>query len=279
MVGLDEFRMINEQEAHWFALGWLDMLGWRDLPLDREESIKAVNFRKALMDRFRWIMWNPGGQSPPLKSGGVVISLDEKNADAVVVHLCLHQMDLGAMENFFGVFESVILLMFQSEFLMRGALTTDCWDTQVRAKARAESLEKHTAIYPRIIVDTLEDGRTPCFMMPQRRGEEMESQDVYKALFVRHDVWSFDFLRYAGVFPRPKEMVLENTKIKISIVRPVLETGLERFAPHKANVFGAEAKDRQLKLWEKYKWYADYFNEVAAEVGDAPIDLGLAKFS
>jgi hypothetical protein len=270
--------MSNEQDAHWFVLGWLDMLGWRDLPLDREESIKAVNFRHALMERFRHILWYPGLQVPPLKSGSVVVSLDEKNADAVVVHLCMQQMDLGPMENFFHVFEAVTLLMFQSGFLMRGALTADVWDTQVRAKARAESLEKHGAIYPRIMVDTLEDGRTPCFMIYDRRAELIGSPDKYEGLFLRDDVWSFDFLRYAGVFPRPKEMVLENTKYKISVVRPVVEAGLERFAPHKAKVFDAKAKDRHLKLWEKYKWYADYFDGVAAEVDEPPIDLSLPKF-
>jgi hypothetical protein len=65
---------------------------------------------------------------------------------------------------------------------------------------------------------------------------------------------------------------------RLALVRNVVERGLEKFSPHKANVLEAKAKAAHMRTFEKYKWYADYFNEVAGEVGDEPIDLSQAKY-
>lgn len=268
------FDPIQQHEPHYFALARLDMLGWRDLPVDPTERQKAIDFRNLRMAWLEVGLSGPGvGRPRQLVGGDVNVTIDPNDIDTLVFH---HRMDeIAPGEAFLSHLFATHYHLFDAGFLVRGALTTGVYVEP--AMSHLTYLEKNVAKWPRVVIDTLEDG-TPCYLVPNTRRDWLGGDDQYYGLFARdrNGVWFFDCLRFLGMIPTGK--VGDVNRPIMAKAKPLVENGLERFAPRFNASLGTKEKIEAEKTRGKYYWFAEYYNEVATQVGDEQIRLSDPRF-
>lgn len=191
----------------------------------------------------------PGG-TPPASSGMVVSAVVETDAVALTYNLGAGQPFADVL---WGSLHFVCHYMIAGGYVVRGGVGFGHNPSEAHTNAR--SIEQRTT-YPRLEFQAEWD-----LLLPEEVRIYPPEGGPFKGLLRRDPADGgihFDFLRFTLGRVRELADVPQAIQGTLELVRPVVRKGLSYASPN------IEATANVLK---KYRWYARYFNEVAAEYG------------
>jgi hypothetical protein len=248
-------------------VAFLDILGWRELIAASEKDPGLIpKLGVALLhlnvpaDMQRWF------EAQSRLRGETFESPEDMQisqfSDCIVISVAA--TSAGVMSLLFQLLGLLRGLLYNCGYLVRGAITAGPMHHKGPiafgpALTAAYDLERNSSIYPRII---LHPSLEPAFLAKQNI-VDVEGKPMGQFKWIRRSPDSFYFIDYlepmgsgTGLDLQPMISMVSGS---LSSVRKLITHGLRSHAydPRK---------------WDKYRWLADYFNEVNAEYPEARVD-------
>lgn len=238
-------------------VAFLDVLGWSNLIMQSASDDALLQRMGKALEKAGVPFFYPGGKTSVLQSGVPSISVF---SDSMIISQSITNPDPMGMDTFWETLDMIGKTLARHGFFIRGGITKGLMYHRGQiamgpALLRAYQLENIFAVSPRIILDRTDEGET-VIMTPQAE-ITTEAGTVIKGNNTRitDDGWeAVDVLRLS-------------TKARWQMEERANELHcefLEAVRPHVVTNLQTQDNPRVL---DKYVWFANYFNEVAAELG------------
>lgn len=251
----NQSTLFQPHEFTFFAVAWVDILGWKAIGQENPEA--KARLWKAIQEAP-----GPGGIYIPsarsiLRSGMPVAETNPENIDGVIIRHGLLAGEWAGHDVFWHSLWFACWKILSYGFLFRGCVTSGMGEDIVPTLNRAMRIESNTP-QPMIVMDARRDGKRFAPYYPLTAAEERLLCRRRRA----ERVIIFDFLKYLDR-PCDAEEIVPLQRCQLEEYRPIIEENLSKY------FWG----NNNRRVANKHLWFARYFNEVAAELEVAPIDL------